>query len=153
MAATPQTNTGRSAQFVDTGMQVALFTFNHTSGSSSTGAIGFTPKACFYTGVVNFGTVNGDVSISNGFATGTSTNARGNGFSFTQGPGSPQLPGATGTADGAAIGGGSTATQNTTQTNTSFSRQLTVTAFSSAGITLTWSLAVNAHSGSLLVIG
>lgn len=131
----------------------ALFTMTHTSGTFSTGALGFTPKAIFYTGVANTnGSTNGDTSHACGFAIGTGASARSAGFAYAQGSGSPQDPGGTGGFDDAAIGGLAPATQNASQ-QFNYLRRLQVTAFSAAGIDLTWNIAVNAHHGNLLVIG
>ena len=130
----------------------ALFSFSHTSGSQSTGALSFTPKVAFYVGNANYGATGGDAACASGFAIGTLTNARASGFDFAEGSGSPQLPGGSAGVDAAAIGGFLRAIQNNAQTS-SFDRRLQVTAFSIAGITLTWDIAVNAHSGHLLVLG
>ena len=131
----------------------ALFTFTHVAGTVSTGALGFTPKVVFYTGVANTnGLGNGDTSSAAGFATGTLGNARSAGFAYTEGPGAPQQPGGSGGVSDAGIGGFNQAIQNSVSQG-SFGRILSVTAFSAAGIDLTWNLAVNAHHGNLLVIG
>lgn len=129
---------------------VAIFPFSHSSGTQSTGAIGFTPKIAIYVGAIQISSA--EVGIATGFAIGTAGNARGNGFSFNTGPGAPQLPGASAAIDASAIGGELNAIQNTAQFS-SFSRSLDVTAFGPAGIDLTWSASVNSHSGHLLVIG
>jgi hypothetical protein len=89
---------------------------------------------------------------ANGFATGTGANQRGAGISNVV-VNSPQSNGVTVTSDDAAIFGETTAIQNTASIQSGFTRQLQVTAFGSGGITLTWSSAVNAHHGNLLVIG
>jgi hypothetical protein len=134
-------------------IQVALFTFTHTSGTASTGAIGFTPKVAFYTGAANnTAGSSGDAASTSGFATGTSTSARASAFCYTQGVGSPQDPGGAGGYDGAAIGGFARAFQNSASL-TGFDRPLTVTAFGAGGISLTWTTAVNEHHGNLLVMG
>lgn len=130
----------------------ALFSFSHTSGSQSTGALSFTPKVAFYVGNANYGGSGGDAAVSAGFAIGTLGNARAAGLDSVEGPGAPSLPGFSGGQDSAAIGGLIRAIQNTVQ-NSSFDRRLQVTAFSIAGITLTWDVAVNGHSGHLLVLG
>jgi hypothetical protein len=130
----------------------ALFSFSHTSGTASTGALGFTPKVAFYTGVVNTGGSGGDAGTANGFAIGTLGNARSSGTVMVEGPGSPQLPGVSAGFANNAIFGVLTPVQNTAQQST-FSRLLQVTAFSAAGIDLTWNVAVNNHEGNLLVIG
>lgn len=132
------------------GLQVATFQFTHSTGTASTGAIGFTPKFCLYYGSINI-TGTGQIAISHGFATGTG--GRGTGFSFNEGPGSPQLPGMTAAAVSGQIGGEATPIQNTASTATSFNIGLSVTAFSSAGIDLTWSSSVSSHNGFLLVVG
>jgi len=129
---------------------VALFSMSHTTGTFSTGALGFTPKAAFYIGGVQDS--SGAGSMANGMAIGTAGNARANGFGFNEGPGAPQLPGGTVGIDSSAIGGRSQAIQNTFQF-TSFAAALDVSAFGAGGIDLTWSIAVNAHSGNLLVLG
>lgn len=134
-----------------TGLQTATFVFNHSTGTASTGAIGFTPKFCLYYGAISINGA-GQVAIANGFATGVGA-ARANSFSFTEGPGSPQLPGMTAASASGFIGGESTPIQNTASFSTGFSIALSVTAFSSAGIDLTWSSTVNGHQGFLLVIG
>lgn len=134
-----------------TGLQTAIFTIGHSTGTASTGPIGFTPKFCIYTGAININGA-GQVAVANGFATGVGL-ARANSFSFNEGPGSPQLPGMTAASASGAIAGESTAIQNTASFSTGFSIALSVTAFSSAGIDLTWSSAVNGHQGFLLVVG
>lgn len=132
-------------------VQVALFSFGHSSGTASTGAIGFTPKFAIYTGAIQISSA--EMGIAQGFAIGTAGNARANGFSFNVGPGAPQLPGATSAADQNAIGGEASAVQNAAQFTGGFSADLDVTAFSAAGIDLTWSTPVNNHIGNLLVVG
>lgn len=130
----------------------ALFTFGHTSGTASTGALGFTPKVAFYVGNSNYGGSGGDAAASAGFSIGTLGNSRAAGVDSVEGPGAPSLPGFSGGQDSAAIGGLIRAIQNSVQ-NSSFDRRLQVTAFSAAGISLTWDVAVNGHQGHLLVIG
>jgi hypothetical protein len=130
----------------------SLFTFGHTSGTQSTGALGFTPKLAFYVANTSYGGSGGDAASSVGYAIGATGNARACGLDAVEGPGAPQLPGFSGGQDSAAIGGLIRAIQNTVQ-NSSFDRRLQVSAFSAAGISLTWDVAVNSHQGHLLVIG
>lgn len=149
----PQAFVGGSSKAILTtaSLQQSLFTFTHTSGASSTGALGFTPRFAIYTGAVQVSSV--EISIATGFATGTAGNARANCFGFNQGSGSPIDPGGTAATELSGIGGHAQTIQGTPTYSTGFSRVLDVTAFSSAGITLTWSLAVTSHQGSLLVVG
>lgn len=130
----------------------AIFSFSHVSGSQSTGALSFVPKVAFYVGNANYGGSGGDAACAAGFAIGTLANARACSFDFVEGPGSPQLPGGSAGVGPDSIGGFLRAIQNNAQTS-SFDRRLQVTAFSIAGITLTWDIAVNSHSGHLLVLG
>lgn len=127
-----------------------LFSFSHTSGTAGTGALGFTPKFAIYVGAIQ--TSGTEVSIASGFATGTAGNARANGFGFNVGPGAPQLPGGTAAIDSSAIGGRAQAIQNNASFS-AFNQTLDVSAFSAAGIDLTWTASVTTHSGHLLVIG
>jgi len=152
----PQAFVGGSSKAILTtaSLQQSLFTFTHTSGASSTGALSFTPRFAIYTGAAQNASApnGGDWYFMTGFATGTGGNQRGAAGGYAQGSGSPQDPGGAGSFSNTAIAGFGTAIQNSAQF-TGFSRTLTVTAFSSAGITLTWNLAVNAHNGNLLVVG
>lgn len=146
-----QGTTGAQGATGASSITAAVFSFSHISGSASTGALGFTPKAAWYTGSVNNGT-GADECHANGFAIGTGTNQRSAGFSNNV-ANSPQSNGVTATTDGQAIFGQNTSIQNTATQSAAWARELQVTAFGAGGITLTWSSAVNAHSGNLLVIG
>lgn len=140
--------TGRMRQFVggapqnvasvaDIALQTAIFTTTITTGSFSTGALGFTPAFAIYTG---FAIEDDESRTGVAVIRGTSTDARTAGAIVT---GSVNPPGAyaNGSAciqifDGAAT------------------RSLDVTAFSSAGVTLAWDAGPGGtHTGQLLVIG
>jgi hypothetical protein len=131
-------------------LNVAIFNFTHTSGTAGTGALGFTPKFAIYTGAVQVSDT--EVSIATGFAIGTTTNARSNAFGYNQGSGSPIDPGGSAAYGLSSIGGHSSASQGSAQF-VSISRDLDVSAFSAAGIDLTWASAVTSHEGNLLVVG
>lgn len=117
--------------------QQSLFSFTHSSGAASTGALGFTPRFCIYTGAFENSAAT-SFTFSTGFATGTGSLARGACASTTN----------LTAGDDDAIAGISTSSWAST-----FNRDLDVTAFSSSGIELTWSGTINNHAGKLLVIG
>lgn len=128
---------------------MAIFSFTHTSGTASTGALGFTPKFAIYSGAVE-GPLGEDNQFSHvvGFATGV-------GVSIAAGISAESTLVASAVGDNSggddnAIGGHISAV-GTFQT--SFTRDLDVTAFSAAGIDLTWSASVTSHAGKLLVVG
>lgn len=134
--------------------QAAVFDFTHTAGSASTGALGFTPKFVIYSGVIqqliNVGADAHSVVHSTGFAIGTGGNAR----TAVMGVGSStslevDVGGAA--TDSSAIAGDPAMT-GTVEFDI-MGTVLDVTSFAAAGITLTWSAAVGAHEGKLIVLG
>lgn len=131
------------------GLNVLMFSMTHTSGTFSTGALGFTPKFAVYSGAVA-----GPLAEANtfdhvvGFATGAGT-AIAAGIVVNDDPASSGLDNNSG-GDDDAIGGHITADGSF---KTSFAIDLDVTAWSAAGIDLTWTGSVTGHRGKLIVIG
>lgn len=119
--------------------QQSLFTFTHIAGAASTGALGFTPRFAIYTGVAEDGGA-AECAAGTSVITGTGTSARYAGSTFP-----------------AAIGVNTTGTVNFDADAAikigAAGAELDVTAFSAAGITLTWSAGVGVHNGFLLVVG
>ena len=120
----------------------AIFPVTHTSGAFSTGALGFTPRFCFYVGAVEQGS---NFAHMVGFATGIGALAKGSAFFIDAAGRGPR-------SDADAIAGVG-ALPPGDSFGTTFGTDLDVTAFSAAGITLTWSAVVTSHQGFLLVVG
>lgn len=145
-----QGNRGNQAQVG--AITSSLFEFNHTSGSSSTGALGFTPLFCVYTGaIVTDPSLGPGVTRAVGFARGTGALAKSAAIGV-QDQGSSEVDCAGAGGDTSAIGGDVTQSQDPTLI-TAFLNSLNVTAFGSGGITLTWEAAVLDHVGKLMVVG
>lgn len=126
--------------------QSAIFEFSHLSGTSSTGAIGFTPRFAIYSGIVEG--ISGDVSHVYGFSNATDQMSAGWGIGIAI---TSVDEGGVGAAD--KIFGEVAVDRAPPFSATSFFNGLTVTSFSSAGIELEWDMAVNEHSGKMLVVG
>jgi len=109
----------------------SLFTFSHTSGAASTGALGFTPLFAVYLAVLT-----STEAMSVGFATGTGTGARCIVTYWNSGGSDTRF-----NFDGDAIAQDKNGVD------------LDVTAWGSANITVTWASPVSAHTGYMLVVG
>lgn len=131
-------------------LSASLFSFTHTSGSASTGALGFTPAAAIYSCAV--GAVSGSSTFAHtvGMSTGTGTLARATGVSQNVTGNGMGLANDDDAIGGLVLGGGAGPAQAT-----AFATDLDVTAFGAGGITLTWSAALVGalHRGYLLVLG
>ena len=131
------------------GGEVAMFDLTHTSGTFSTGALGFTPKMAIYSGAVQGPLAEQDTfSHIVGFAKAV-------GDAIAAGIVVNDDPAESGGADNSggdddAIGGHMVSDGSF---QTSFSIDLDVTAFAASGVDLTWSGSVTAHKGKLIVIG
>lgn len=146
----PQAFVGGSSKPVLTTASLvqSVFSFTHTSGAASTGALGFTPRFAIYSGAVR--EASNTMQHIVGFAIGTGASAIAAGLAVDVASGSQV---SSGEGDDDAIGGASVASGAFL---TVFGKDLDVTAFGSGGITLTWSLALSAtaaHAGKLLVVG
>lgn len=138
-----------------TSENVSVFSFTHTSGSASTGALGFTPKMAIYTAVTSYsdGTrIYG--SHSTGIANGTGTGARVTGTTIAGGA-SGYIEYGECEYDGSGIAFGVTAIAAGAGSVTLAApdRFLDVTAWGSSNITLTWDNSVTGHDGYLIVMG
>lgn len=125
-------------------VQSAIFTFSHATGSASTGAVGFTPRAAILIGIITISGAGGGLDGTyncTGVITGTGTGAKAIMVSTTN------------TALAIASDADAAAGVTATDAATTFSRELDVDAFGSSNITLTWSTNVSSFTGFLLVIG
>lgn len=133
---------------------VSVFDFTHLAGAASTGALGFTPKFAFYSGVVgqdNPPVGGNSVTHSTGFATGTGALAKTTVMGVLASLGVAVDAGGA-ASDSSAIGGDTTMSA-TVDFLTALAISLDVTTFGAGGITLTWTAAVDAHEGKLIVVG
>ncbi|MGI0149769.1 MAG: hypothetical protein ACREDF_09605 [Thermoplasmata archaeon] len=135
-------------------LQVLMFSMTHVSGTFSTGPLPFTPKFAIYTGVIRKTTVGIIQSAhSVGVIIGTGGSARGSSVTLRGSVGS-DISGSDVSGDDDAAAGYTNAPGTDSSFNPSFgTSDLDVTAFGAAGIDLTWSAAVDEHSGKLLVVG
>lgn len=139
-----QGSQGNQGNIGDT--SVSVFNFTHEVGSASTGALGFTPRYIFYSGIV---VAFDAVGVSHVFGFANETDQMGAGWGIGASVVSVDLGGAGGDV---AIFGNVTIDKAIPFTS-SFFNALRVSAFSSAGITLTWDSDVFEHSGKLIVVG
>lgn len=132
----------------------AIFSFTHISGTASTGALGFTPKFAIYTGVIQETTVGVIQSThSVGVIIGVGGSARASSMTL-RGIAGTDVTGSEVSGDDDAAAGYAAASGGAAGFSGSFATSdLDVTAFSAAGIDLTWSTAVDLHAGKLLVVG
>lgn len=133
--------------------QASVFDFTHLSGASSTGALGFTPKFAFYSGVIQQPNGGGGLNIvhSTGIAIGTGSSSK------TAALGVGSSTGVSVDIGGAASSTSGIAVDTTMSTSIDWEGgngiELDVTAFGAGGITLTWGGSVAKHEGKLIVVG
>lgn len=129
-------------------LNISTFNFSHTSGSASTGSLGFTPKLAIYAMTMYRTVTYNYPTFAIGVAIGTNTNASCIGHGHTSQATAWSRTG----YDNDAIGG-SLQTSAIGETTSAMDYDLDVTQFGSSGITLQWSGTHNNHYGALIVLG